>query len=79
MKDCLFCYPESEPTQNIIISNEFCMFLQLDQAKQEGIQLEGAGVIVPRKHRETPFDLTVEEWTATYTLLQDVKKYLDEK
>lgn len=79
MKDCLFCYPELEPTQNVIMSNEFCMFLQLDQAKQEGIQLEGAGVIVPRKHRETAFDLTLEEWNATYILLQDVKKYVDEK
>lgn len=79
MKDCLFCYPELEPTQNVIMSNDFCMFLQLDEAKQEGNQLEGAGVIVPRKHRETAFDLTLEEWDATYTLLQDVKRYLDEK
>ena len=46
MKDCLFCYPELEPTQNIIMGNEFCMFLQLDQAKQEGIQLEGAGSLL---------------------------------
>ena len=41
MKDCLFCNPELEPTQNVIMSNEFCMFLQLDQAQVKGIQLEG--------------------------------------
>jgi histidine triad (HIT) family protein len=78
MKDCLFCNLELEPTQKIILSNEYCMFLQLEQALEKGNQLEGAGVIVPKKHRETAFDLTIEEWNATYTLLHDVKKYLDE-
>jgi histidine triad (HIT) family protein len=33
----------------------------------------------PIQHRETTFDLTPEEWAATYSLLQDVKKYLDER
>lgn len=79
MKDCLFCNLDLEPTQTIILSNEHCRFLQLEQVNEKGIPLEGSGVIVPKLHRETPFDLTPEEWNATYTLLQDVKKYLDEK
>lgn len=78
MKDCIFCNLELEPTQKVILSNEYCMFLQLEQAQEKGIQLEGAGLIVPKKHRETAFDLTIEEWNATYTLLQEVKKFLDE-
>ncbi|WP_427136981.1 HIT family protein [Psychrobacillus psychrodurans] len=78
MKDCIFCNLELEPTQKVILSNEYCMFLQLEQAQEKGIQLEGAGLIVPKKHRETAFDLTIEEWNATYTLLHDVKKFLDE-
>ncbi|WP_182200668.1 HIT family protein [Paraliobacillus salinarum] len=77
MKDCLFCYPELEPSQNVIMSNTHCMFLQLDQAKEKRTKLKGAGIIVPKKHRETAFDLTREEWDATYTLLQEVKTYLD--
>ncbi|MFD2132383.1 HIT family protein [Pseudogracilibacillus auburnensis] len=79
MKDCIFCNLELEPNQNIILSNDHCMFLQLEQAQIKGNQLEGAGLIIPILHRETAFDLTLEEWNATYTLLQDVKKYLDEK
>ncbi|CAM3207058.1 HIT family protein [Filibacter tadaridae] len=79
MSDCLFCNLKLEPTQKVIMSNELCMFLQLEQAQVKGIQLEGAGIIVPKKHRETAFDLTLEEWNATYALLQEVKKYLDEK
>ena len=79
MKDCLFCNPELEPTQHVIMSNELCMFLQLNQAQEKGVPLEGAGIIVPKKHRESAFDLTLDEWNATYELLQDVKKYVDEK
>ena len=41
------------------------MFLQLEQAQEKGINLEDAGLIVPKKHRETAFDLTIEEWNAT--------------
>lgn len=79
MEVCVFCKPETELNQKIILSNEYCLFLQLEQSKIKGSQLEGAGVIVPKKHRETVFDLTKEEWEATYSLLQDVKHYIDNK
>ncbi len=55
------------------------MFLQLEEVQIKGVQLEGAGLIVPIEHRETAFDLSKEEWNATYTLLQEVKTYLDKK
>lgn len=79
INDCAFCHPEREPNQRIILSNDYCMFLQLKQAEIKGSQLEGAGIIVPKRHRQTAFDMTREEWDATYTLLQEVKKHLDEK
>lgn len=78
MEQCLLCHLELVPSQNVILSNEYCMFLQLDEAREKGVQLEGAGIIVPKIHRETAFDLTKEEWNATYELLQKVKQYLDE-
>jgi len=77
--DCVLCNPELDPKQKIVLSNEHCLFLQLEDSEIKGKQLEGAGLIVPRKHRETAFDLTREEWDATYSLLQEVKKYIDEK
>ena len=36
-------------------------------------------LIIPFKHREKVFDLTVEEWNATFSLLKDVKAILDQK
>ena len=78
MVHCVFCNIRSEPKQKVIFSNDHCMFLQLEQVQQKGSQLEGSGVIVPIKHRETVFDLSAEEWEATYHLLQQVKQYLDE-
>ncbi|WP_188207244.1 HIT family protein [Alkalibacillus aidingensis] len=77
-KHCVFCDPDLEPDQKIILSNEHCMFLQLDQAQIKGSQLEGSGLIVPRMHRETVFDLSRKEWEATHDLLQQVKGHLDQ-
>ena len=41
------------------------MFIQLQQVQIKGSQLEWAGLIDPKKHRKTAFDLTIEEWDAT--------------
>lgn len=79
MENCVFCNTDLEPNQRVIFSNEHCLFLQLEQSKIKGSQLEGAGLIVPKKHRKTVFDLTQKEWEATYSLLQQVKQYLDEE
>lgn len=78
-KDCVLCNLNRMPTQRVVLSNEHCLFLQLEEVDKKGVQLEGSGLIVPRAHRETAFDLTQEEWDATYSLLQEVKKYIDKK
>lgn len=64
MKDCIFCMLEKDKEQKVILSNEYCMFLR---------------GIIPKEHRETVFDLTEEEWTATFELLREVKRLLDKK
>ena len=74
MKNCLFCSMESNLENKVIISNKYCMFLQEPQEV-----LIGSGLIVPKEHRETVFDLSKEEWDATFELLQEVKRYLDIK
>ena len=53
MDSCIFCQLHLEPTQNIILENDHCLFLQ------------GAGVIVPKRHAETVFDLTADELQST--------------
>lgn len=72
--ECPFCDLKIHPAQEIILENELCIFLQIPQEV-----LEGSGIIIPKKHRETVFDLTIEEWQATYDLLIEVKEYLDKR
>lgn len=74
MTDCPLCHPELDPEQRIVLSNEHCLFLQKPQPV-----LTGSGLIVPRAHRPTVFDLTPDEWRATQTMLMEVKALLDEQ
>jgi len=73
--NCPFCNPEKDPQQQIVFENEHCRYLQ--HPNHQSI-LEGSGLIVPKMHRQTVFDLTPEEWNATYELMQQVKAYADE-
>lgn len=68
--DCPFCQPRLD---QVYLKNDLCLFLM-----QPEPVLVGSGVIIPRAHRETVFDLTPEEWQATYSLLARVKAYLDD-
>jgi diadenosine tetraphosphate (Ap4A) HIT family hydrolase len=71
MSACPFC-SNSVKRSEIVLENELCLFLQRDEPV-----LIGSGLIIPRAHRETAFDLTSTEWNATQSLLQEVKMYLD--
>ncbi|MFS0752052.1 HIT domain-containing protein [Oceanobacillus sp. 1P07AA] len=75
--DCVFCHVENDRFQSVILSNDYAMFLQLRDASQKGIPLEGAGVIVPKAHRKTVFDFSEEEWNSTFELLKEAKKWID--
>ena len=68
---CPFCPPGLDHEQ-IILENELCLFLQGPQPV-----LIGSGLIIPKNHRETVFDLTTAEWAATFDLLQQAKDLLD--
>lgn len=73
MNKCEYCNLEIRSDQNVLYSNESCLFLQLTEQ-----EIKGSGIIVPKKHKETLFDLSKEEWNDTYLLLKEVKEYLDE-
>ncbi|HLV35361.1 MAG TPA: HIT family protein [Spirillospora sp.] len=74
MTDCPLCPPRVVEEQTIVLENEHCLFIQQPQKI-----LVGSGLIIPRQHRETVFDLTPEEWAATYELLHQAKALLDER
>jgi histidine triad (HIT) family protein len=75
MKECLFCNPMNFPEQKIVFENESCYFIQSPKAQDI---LEGAGLVIPKAHVETVFDLSEKEWMDTYELMQKAKKLLDE-
>jgi len=75
MKPCPFCSPQiySDEYADVALENEFCLFISGPQPV-----LNGSGMIIPRAHRETLFDLTREEWEATYDLLHAAKNLIDD-
>ena len=64
---------EAFPDQELVLSNEHCVFLM----RQQREILPGSGLIVPYEPRETVFDLTPDEWLATFELLHEAKSYID--
>ncbi|MEC3884734.1 HIT family protein [Halobacillus sp. HZG1] len=73
MDPCILCSPEADEEQKIIFENGSCYFVQKDQRI-----LKGSGLIVPKSHRTTVFDLSKEEWIDTQEMIQQVKSWLDE-
>src|SRR5699024_11722355 len=74
MGDCVFCNLEIEPDQKIILSNEYCLFLQLEQSKIQGSQLEGAGVIIPKKQDRKSTRLNSSHVSISYAVFCLKKK-----
>ena len=68
---CPFCPPKINDNV-ILLENELNLFIDLKHSV-----LQGSGVIVPRSHRESAFDLTEEEIASTFSLLTEVKALLD--
>jgi len=69
---CPFCRLEHGKEQRVVLEDEHCRFVQMPHEV-----LIGSGMIIPREHRETVFDLTEEEWAATFSLLKEAKELLD--
>ena len=67
--------PIRDPEQKIILENDLVLFLQDD--RYQGA-LKHSGVIIPIQHRETVFDLSDAEITATFQLLSRVKQWMDD-
>ncbi|MGP4060156.1 HIT family protein [Halobacillus sp. H74] len=73
MAECILCAPEKDEEQRILFENESCYYVQKDQRI-----LKGSGLIVPKSHRTTVFELSEKEWLDTQSLLHQVKEWLDD-
>ena len=72
MNNCRFCNRLADQTETIL-ENDLCVFLQ----KEESVLID-SGLIIPRAHRETVFDLTPSEWSALYDMIHQAKTLLDQ-
>jgi len=68
MTDCPFCRPTPG---RVKLENELCVFSEGDDPV-----LAGSGLIIPRAHRATVFDLSLAEWMATQELLLRVQSLM---
>jgi len=73
---CLFCDLERLQRESVVfVENELAAFGNLE----DGEALSGSGVIVPKSHRETVFDLDPDEIAATFALLREVRPLLERR
>lgn len=73
---CDFCDVDAFRTAEVFLEDHRCVFAatSLDSAV-----LPGAGIVVPRAHRESPFELDVDEWVSTRALLVEARAVIDER
>lgn len=74
MDKCPFCGFRDDSKGRVALENDLCIFIQFHDSIPEG-----SGIVIPRKHRETVFDLTPAEWEATHSLLNEVKQIIDKQ
>ena len=67
-------YKHPKQYGKVILENDLYFFLQ-DTVSEV---LPGSGMIIPKAHRPTVFDLPPEDFIATHDLLRQVKTYLGE-
>jgi histidine triad (HIT) family protein len=70
---CPYC-PIDDPDANILFERELVLYME--NPKYQGA-LKHSGVIIPRQHRDTLFDMTRDEVAATFELLLTVKAWMD--
>lgn len=77
MNNCELCFPNLNPNQVVIYENNSCRLLMLKSNMKKGNVLEGAGIIVTKAHRKSPFDFNEEEWIDIKKILDRAKEYID--
>ncbi len=73
MGKCPYC-PIEDPNQRVVFEHKLVVFIQ-DERYQGA--LKHSGIIIPKAHKETAFDLSEEEILATFVLLAEVKHWMD--
>ena len=80
---CHFCGDGWLDGAEVVIRDDHCVFAAGGSEPRRKARLEpgvlpGSGAIVPIAHRTSPFELSVEEWSSTRTLLRRARIALHE-
>lgn len=74
MNGCVFCDQEGFRRDSVVFrENTLALFGNLE----DGDALSGSGLIVPKAHKETVFDLSSDEISAIFALLSEVRPLLE--
>lgn len=74
MKNCNFCLKNKTLKGKILVENDLCYYVEsIDPV------LNYAGMIITKRHVESPFEINNEEWVSIKNLLDDVKNVLDKE
>jgi diadenosine tetraphosphate (Ap4A) HIT family hydrolase len=76
---CVFCDRSPLRAAEVYLENEWCVYASSRDPRDPPDVLPGSGIIVPKAHRASPFDLTPEEWAATRDLLLQAKAIQDQR
>lgn len=72
-EQCPYC-PLSHPNDEILFEREWVLYCA--NVSYQG-SLKYSGIIIPRAHRATVFDMTTAEILETFDLLKEVKLWMD--
>lgn len=73
---CSFCVSDSFRGGEVFLETDLTFFA-VDRLEQTPV-LPGAGIICPKAHRESPFELTTEEWADTRVIIERARSVLDD-
>ena len=76
---CIFCDADALRSRSVVdpIESEQCLFVNSEDL--DGDLLRGSGVIIPKAHRLTVFDLTPDEVQETFELLREARVVLHDR
>ena len=77
MVACDLCNLETVRDAEVLLENESCIYAANGFTTAD--VLPGSGIIVPRAHRQSPFELTETEWADTRALLLEARRETDRR
>ena len=70
---CPFCIPNDILRGDILYEDDLWYFVSAEDG-----ELKHGGMIITKRHINTPFDINKEEWTRLHELLNKFKSFIDE-